>query len=213
MHIPDGLLDPKTLIGSAALAAAGVSYATWRVRRDLDSREVPRVAVLTAFIFAAQMVNFPIPGGTSGHLMGGALAAVLFGPWVSMVVMTTVVAVQALVFQDGGIAALGANLLNMAVIGPLVGYGVYRLLKGLWSSRAGWLAAVFLSGLVSVVAGAAGAALMLALSGVIPLAVGLPAMGLWHLMIGVGEGIITAAVAAYVTAERPELQPEVRHHD
>src|SRR5690606_16973116 len=121
MHVPDGLLDLKTLVGSAAAAAAGVSYASWRVRRELDSREVPRVAVLTAFILAAQMVNFPMPGGTSGHLMGGALAAVLFGPWVSVVVTTTVVAIQALVFQDGGIAALGANLLNMAVIGPLVG--------------------------------------------------------------------------------------------
>ncbi|MFO7274404.1 MAG: energy-coupling factor ABC transporter permease [Bacillota bacterium] len=213
MHVPDGLLDLKTLVGSAAAAAAGVSYASWRVRRELDSREVPRVAVLTAFIFAAQMVNFPIPGGTSGHLMGGALAAVLFGPWVSVVVMTTVVAIQALVFQDGGIAALGANLLNMAVIGPLVGYGTYRLLKGLWGSRAGWLTAVFLSGLTSVVAGAVAVALQLALSGVIPLAVGLPAMGLWHVMIGVGEGIITAAVAAYVAAERPQLQAGVRGHD
>lgn len=211
MHIPDGLLDAKTLIGSAAVAVPAIAYASWRVRRDLDSRQVPRVAVLTAFIFAAQMVNFPVPGGTSGHLMGGALAAVLFGPWVSTVVMTTVVTVQALVFQDGGIAALGANLLNMAVIGPLVGYGVYRLLKALWRNRMGWLTAVFLSGLVSVLTGAVSAALMLALSGVIPLAVGLPAMGLWHALIGIGEGIITTAVATYVTAERPQLQAGVRH--
>lgn len=213
MHIPDGLLDPKTLIGTAALSAAGVAYAARQVRRQLDSRQVPRVAVLTAFVFAAQMVNFPIPGGTSGHLMGGALVSVAFGPWVSTVVMSTVVAIQALLFQDGGITALGANLLNMALLGPLVGYGVYRSLKFLWHSRLGWLTAVFLSGWLSVVVAAVAAAVEMALSGTIPLRVGLPAMGFWHLFIGLGEGAITAAAAAYLAAERPELHMGVKAHD
>lgn len=210
MHIPDGLLDAKTLIGTATLAAAGVTYASRQVRHQLDSRHVPRVAVLTAFVFAAQMVNFPIIGGTSGHLLGGALVAILFGPWVSTVVMTTVVAIQALLFQDGGITALGANLLNMALIGPLVGYASYQALRRPWASRAGWLAAAFLSGLLSVLAAAAAGAAELALSGIIPLSVGLPAMGTWHLFIGVGEGAITAAVAAYLAAERPELMAGVK---
>jgi len=213
MHIPDGLLDPKTLVGTAALAAAGVAYASHKVRHELDSRQVPRVAVLTAFVFAAQMLNFPVPGGTSGHLMGGALVSVVFGPWVSTVVMTTVVAIQALLFQDGGVAALGANLFNMAILGPWVGYGVYRGLKFLWHSRPGWLVAVFLSGWLSVVAAALMGAVELALSGAIPLAVGLPAMGFWHLLIGIGEGAITAAVAAYLAAERPSLQMEAKGHD
>lgn len=213
MHIPDGLLDPKTLVGTAAIAAAGVAYAARRVRQDLDSRHLPRVAVLTAFIFAAQMLNFPIFGGTSGHLMGGALASVLFGPWVSVVVMTTVVAVQALAFQDGGIAALGANLVNMALVSPLVGYAVYRALGALHRSRAGWLAAVFLSGMLSVVAAALFGAVELALSGVAPLPAAAALLGFWHLFIGVGEGVITAAVAAYVTARRPELQQGVVVHE
>lgn len=213
MHIPDGLLDPKTLVGTAAVAAVGVAYASRKVRQELDSRQLPRVAVLTAFIFAAQMLNFPIINGTSGHLMGGALASVLFGPWVSVVVMTTVVAIQALAFQDGGIAALGANLFNMALIGPLVGYGVYRALRALHGSRAGWLAAVFLSGMLSVVAAALFGALELALSGVVSFSVAAPAMGFWHLFIGVGEGVITAAVAAYIMAQRPELQRGAAVHE
>lgn len=208
MHVPDGLLDAKTWIGSAALAAAGVSYAARQVRQQLDNRQVPRVAVLTAFIFAAQMVNFPIIGGTSGHLLGGALVAILFGPWVATVVMTTVVTIQALLFQDGGITALGVNLLNMALIAPLIAHLCYQALKGLRFSRAGWLTTVFLSAMLSVLAAALACALELGLSGIIPLRVGLPAMAVWHLFIGLGEGAITAAVVAYLTGARPELMKE-----
>ncbi|HYG57541.1 MAG TPA: energy-coupling factor ABC transporter permease [Symbiobacteriaceae bacterium] len=205
MHIPDGLLNAKVIIGSAAVAAVGIGYAARQVRRDLDARHVPRVAALAAFVFATQMVNFPIAGGTSGHLMGGALAAVAFGPWVGTMVLTTVVTLQALLFQDGGVAALGANLLNMALVGPLTAYGCYRAVRHLWPTRAGWWAAVFLSGLLSVLATALAGALELGLAGVIPLRVGLPAIALWHLFIGLGEGAITAGVVSYLASERPEL--------
>lgn len=205
MHIPDGLLDAKTWIGAAVLAGAGVTLATRQVQRQLDTRQVPRIAVTTAFIFAAQMINFPIVGGTSGHLMGGALAAIAFGPSVATVMMTAVFTIQALLFQDGGITALGANLLNMALISPFVAYGCHWLLTRL---RFPWAASAFVAGLLSVLVASAVAAVQLATSGVIPLSVGLPATLFWHLFIGLGEGAITAAVLSYLKAGQSEILKE-----
>lgn len=199
MHIPDGVLDLKTLAGAAALSATAVGFAVRRTRSELGERQIPALGVLAAFIFAAQMVNFPIPGGTSGHLSGAALAAILLGPWQATIVLTTVLAVQCLFFQDGGITALGANVLNMAVIEAITGYVLYRLAVTLVPSKSGRLAGAFLASWAAVVAGALAAAAELAISGTLPWGIALPAMGYWHLFIGLGEGLITTLVVAYAT--------------
>jgi cobalt/nickel transport system permease protein len=212
VHIPDGFLDTKTWVGAAALGTVAVGYAVRRTQEELGERQIPTLGVLAAFIFAAQMVNFPIVGGTSGHLLGAVLAAVLLGPWSATLVLTTVLAVQALFFQDGGLTALGANVLNMAVVGVFAGYGVYRTLDALLPGRPGRLTAVFLAAWVSVVASAVVAAAELAASHTLPLGVALPAMLYWHVFIGLGEGVITTAVVAYLTrtAAFPALSPECR---
>lgn len=197
MHIPDGFLDTRTWVGASAVATAAVAYALRRTRDTLGERQVPTLGVLAAFIFAAQMVNFPIVGGTSGHLIGGVLAAILVGPSAAMVVMTTVLAVQALFFQDGGITALGANILNMGVLAVLAGFTTYRLLSTLFPGRRGRLAATFAAAWLSVMVSALAAALELALSRTVPLAVVLPAVLYWHTLIGLGEAVITSAVVAY----------------
>ncbi len=211
MHIPDGFLNTGTSVAAWVASAGGVGYAVRRVGRELGERQVPLMGVTAAFIFAAQMLNFTVAGGTSGHLLGGALAAILLGPWAAMLVLTSVLAVQALLFQDGGLLALGANVLNMAVVGVLVGWLVYTGLKRLlgqqtWSTIVAGFAAAWLS----VVIAALLAAVELAVSGASPWGVVLPAMGLVHMLIGVGEGLITVAVLAFLRATRPDLL-ELRH--
>jgi cobalt/nickel transport system permease protein len=152
------------------------------------------------------MLNFTVVGGTSGHLLGGALAAILVGPWAGVLVLTSVLAVQALLFQDGGLLALGANVLNMAVLGVLIAWAVYAGMKRLsrgraWGTAAGGFAAAWLSVFLSSLVAAA----ELALSGAAPWAVVVPAMGAVHALIGVGEGLITVAVLAFLRAVRPDL--------
>lgn len=205
MHIPDGFLDTKTWVTTAALSTVAVGYAVRKTRDELGERQIPTLGVLAAFIFAAQMVNFPIVGGTSGHLLGAVLAAVLLGPWSASVVLTTVLAVQALFFQDGGITALGANVFNMGVVGVAVGYGVYRLVHAIVPSRTGKLAATFVAAWVSVVAASFAASVELAASGVLPFHVVVTAMTSWHVIIGLGEGVITTAVVAYFAEKLPSL--------
>jgi cobalt/nickel transport system permease protein len=188
------------------IAVVGVALAIWRSRQTLGQRQVPLMGVLAAFIFAAQMLNFTVAGGTSGHLIGGALAVVLLGPWAAILTMTTVVAVQALLFQDGGLLVLGANITNMAIVSSLVAYAVYRgvqLLAG--ERRWGVFVGGFVSAWVSVVISAVATAVQLAFSGTSPIGLGLPAMVLVHMLIGIGEGLITAAALGLVTAVRPDL--------
>lgn len=211
MHIPDGFLNTGTSIAAWAVSAGGVGYAARRAGRELGERQVPLMGVTAAFIFAAQMLNFTVAGGTSGHLLGGALAAILLGPWGAMLVLTSVLAVQALLFQDGGLLALGANILNMAVIGVLVGWLVYNGLKRLLGQRT-WATMVsgFAAAWFSVVIAALAASAELAISGTSPWGVVLPAMGVVHMLIGVGEGLITVAVLAFLRAARPDLL-ELRH--
>jgi cobalt/nickel transport system permease protein len=183
-----------------------VSYAVRRVRQELDERQVPLLGVTAAFIFAAQMMNFTVIGGTSGHLLGGALAAILLGPWAGMLVLTSVLTIQALLFQDGGLLALGANVFNMAIVGVLCARVVYAGLRRLmgrktWATMVGGFAAAWLSVVIaSLVAGAE-----LAISGASPWGVVLPAMGAVHALIGIGEGLITVAVLAFLRATRPDL--------
>jgi cobalt/nickel transport system permease protein len=206
MHIPDGFLNLLVAGTSWAMSAIVLGYAVRRTNRQLGEKQVPLMGVMAAFIFAAQMLNFPVAGGTSGHLIGGALASILLGPWAGMLVMTSVVAIQALIFQDGGLIALGANILNMAVIASLVGYYVYVGTQRVLTNRA-WasLASGFLAAWCSVFLAAIATALELALAGTSPAQIALPAMGSVHALIGVGEGLITVAALAFITTTRRDL--------
>ncbi|MEW6447682.1 MAG: energy-coupling factor ABC transporter permease [Bacillota bacterium] len=203
MHIPDGFLDPKTWIGCSMVTAGVLAVAVKRSKEKLAEKQVPLIGVMAAFIFAAQMINFPVIGGTSGHLIGGVLAAVLFGPFSASVIMTVILLIQCFLFNDGGVTALGANILNMGIIAPFLGYAAYNLLRGL-----GNVAASFVAGWVSVLAASAACAVELALSGTSPLAVVLPAMLFWHFFIGIGEGVITAAVVGYLARVKSGLLTE-----
>jgi cobalt/nickel transport system permease protein len=206
MHIPDGFVNTGTSVVTWVASAGGLSYAVRRVNQELGERQVPLMGVSAAFIFAAQMLNFTVAGGTSGHLLGGALVSILLGPWAGMLVMTSVLAVQALLFQDGGLLALGPNVFNMAIVGVLVGWLTYEGLRRLFGNRAwGQMAAGFAAGWLSVFVASIVAAVELALSGTSPLGVVLPAMGAVHALIGIGEGLITVAVLVFLRAARPDL--------
>ncbi len=208
MHIPDGFLSLPVALLCWGLAIAAIALAVRHTRRTLGERQVPLMGVMAAFIFAAQMLNFTVAGGTSGHLIGGALAAILLGPWAATLVMTAVVGMQALFFQDGGLITMGANLLNMAIIAPWVGYAVWTVVRRLGGARR-WSVALagFAGGWLSVELAAILCALQLALSGTSPLSVALPAMGFVHALIGTGEGLITAAVLLFVQTAEGDLIP------
>lgn len=200
MHIPDGFLSlPVTLI-CWLLSAVAIGYAVRQTNAQLQERQVPLMGVLAAFIFAGQMINFQVAGGTSGHLLGGALATILLGPWAAMLIMTAVVSVQALFFQDGGLIALGANLLFMAVIAPLVSHAVYQAFRRLHQ----WVAAG-LAAWASVVIAATGVAIALALSKTVAMGIVLPAMASVHALIGIGEALITVGALAFIAATRADL--------
>ncbi len=206
MHIPDGFLSVVVSIIFWVLSIAVIAVALRRVSRDLGEREVPVMGVVAAAIFAGQMLNFTVAGGTSGHLLGAALATILLGPWAAVLTMTAVVSVQALIFQDGGLLALGANIFNMAVIGVFVSYAVHRAFQRISSAPrvnifAGGFAAAWLSILIASLA----AALQLALSGTSPANIAVPAMAAIHALIGVGEGLITVGALAFIYAARRDL--------
>ncbi len=206
MHIPDGFLSVAVSIALWALAILIVGYALRRVGKDLDERKVPMMGVLAACIFAGQMLNFTVAGGTSGHLMGAAIATILLGPWASIVVLTCVVSIQALIFQDGGLLALGSNIFNMAVVGTAVSYMAYRTIRRIAGDRAwGILGGGFTAGWLSMVVAALGVALQLAASGSSRANIAIPAMGGVHALIGIGEGLITAGALAFVYASRRDL--------
>ena len=206
LHIPDGFVSaPVAAVGWVA-AAGLIAFAARKADRNLEERAIPLMGVSAAFIFAAQMVNFPVAGGTSGHLLGGALAAILLGPWAAIIVMTAVVALQALLFQDGGLAALGVNTLNMAVLTVLVSWAVYRGLSPLARLHPLLPAvAAFAAAWLSVQAAATATALQLAVSGTSSLEVALPALVGVHALIGIGEGAITLGALALVRTARPDL--------
>ena len=208
MHIPDGFLStPVALVGWAVMAVT-VVIAARQAERRMSERAVPLMGVMAAFIFAAQMMNFPVAGGTSGHLLGGALAAALLGPWAGIIVMTSVIGLQALVFQDGGLVALGTNVVNMGITTALIGYLVLRLLAPLTRSSGGLIGAAFVAAWLSVVVSSALCAVELAISGASPLNVALPAMVGVHIFIGIGEGLITAAALSFIRVTNPTLLPQ-----
>ncbi len=205
-HIPDGFLSAPVIVGTAAVSAGSLAFAVRRSRRTLEEREAPILGAATAFVFAAQMLNFPLGAGTSAHLLGGVLVAALVGPWSGMLVLFAVLLVQALLFQDGGIAALGANTLNVAVIGVGVGFVLYRWGLGLTGdgARRRMLAAAVAAFASTTLVGIV-VAVELALSDTVPLVPALAAVGGGHVLVGIGEGVLTGAILALVTRSRPEL--------
>ena len=206
MHIPDGFLDGSVATAAAVPAVAAVGYGVRRAGRTLDDRKVPLLGVTAAFIFAVQMLNFPVAGGTSGHLLGGALAAVLLGPWLACIVMAVVITGQAFIFADGGVTALGANVLNMGVVGAL-GIGLVMTLarRVLPRTRGVFLSVAAVGAWTSVMAGALLCSVELGVSGTVPLSTVLPAMLGVHALIGIGEAVITVAALSAVMTTRPDL--------
>jgi len=208
MHVPDGFLDATTSIATAGVAAAGVAVALRGARRELDERTAPMAGLVAAFVFAAQMLNFPVGAGTSGHLLGGALAAVLVGPFTGVLCVSVVLIVQALLFADGGITALGTNVTLMSLVAVAGGWLVFRaLVQVLPKSIAVVPPAAAIAAFVSVPVTAAAFTLLYAVGGVapIPLDALLTAMLGWHTLIGLGEAAITGLTVASIVAVRPDL--------
>jgi len=214
LHIPVDVIDGPTSLVFALLAAVAVGACVLMARKHLDERLVPLAGLATAFIFAAQMLNFPVAAGVSGHLLGGALAAALLGPWLGALCVTVVIVIQALLFADGAVTALGLNVVNMAVITAFTGYGVILLaLKVLPRTRFGLGAAVFAAALVSVVAASAGFVLQFWLGGEeVGQSFGTMAAAILgtHVLVGIGEGVITAGAVTAVAAARPDLVHALR---
>jgi cobalt/nickel transport system permease protein len=205
MHIPDGFLSTPVWVATGAVSAGAVALSVSRVGRSLEDKQVPLLGVVGAFIFAAQMVNFPIASGTSGHLGGAVLAMLLLGPWAAGLIMTAILVVQALLFQDGGITALGANVLNIGLLGSWLGFVVFQALRRLLPGTRGTLIASFMTAWLMTVLASTLAAVELALSGTVPLRLVLPAMAGIHALIGIGEGLITAAALAFLLRVRRDL--------
>ena len=208
MHVPDGFLDLPTSVATGAVAAAGVGLALRGARRELDDRTAPMAGLVATFVFAAQMLNFPVGAGTSGHLLGGALAAILAGPWTGVLVLSVVLLVQSLLFADGGITALGTNITLMGLAGVATGWLVFRGLQAVLPKRLGLVpvlaavagyAAVPVTALVFVALYAVGGQAPISLDTLTAAMVG------WHAVIGVGEAAITGLVVGSVVAVRPDL--------
>jgi cobalt/nickel transport system permease protein len=207
LHIPDGFLSLPVSLVCWVIAIAFVAVALNRVNLEYQERTVPLMGVCAAFIFAAQMINFPIPGGTSGHLLGGTLAGVLLGPWAGSLVMTVVFIVQSVLFQDGGLTVLGANVLDMGLIGTFGGYYLYKAIRSTvgYNSWTGMAAGTAIAAWTSVFVAAIVCAFQLAWSGTVPLAVALVTMAGWHALIGIGEALITLLAVSSVWRARPDL--------
>lgn len=206
LHIPDGFLTILVSILLWIISVLVIAIALRKVNQDIEESKVPLMGVLAAVIFAGQMLNFTVVGGTSGHLMGAAIATILLGPWAAVLVMTSVVSIQALIFQDGGLLVLGANIFNMALIGVAVSYFVYGTIRGLAGNRRwGIFAGGFAAAWFSIMAAALATALELALSGTSPANIAVPAMAGIHALIGIGEGLITIGALGLVYAVRPNL--------
>ena len=206
--MPDGFMDAPASIGAGVVAAVGVGICLRGARRQLDERAAPLAGLAAAFIFAVQMLNFPVAAGTSGHLLGGALAAILIGPYAGALAVTTVLIVQALLFADGGLTALGFNIINMAFVTALVGWFAFRGLARLRSRSRTWIAvAAGLAAFFSVPAAAIAFTLEYAVGGTATFSVGqvFASMVGVHALIGIGEGIITALTVGAVLATRPDL--------
>jgi cobalt/nickel transport system permease protein len=205
MHVSDGFLDAKTAVATGTLAAIGLGVALRQTRTQLPPRRIPLLGLAAAFVFAAQMLNFPVMGGTSGHLIGGVLVAVLLGPSAATVVLASVLIVQCFIFADGGISALGANIFNMAIVSPISGYGIYRLVRRMVTGQRGLILGAAFAGWCATVLAAVSCAGQLALAGVVSWTTVFPAMANIHILIGIGEGLMTGLIVVAIARVRPEL--------
>ena len=208
MHVPDGFLDVPTSLGTAGVAAAGVGLALRGARRELDDRTAPLAGLVAAFVFAAQMLKFPVGAGTSGHLLGGALAAVLVGPWTATLSMAVVLLVQSLLFADGGLTALGTNITLMGIVGVWTGWLVFRGAQRVLPKRVSMVVpAAAVAALVSVPAAALAFTGLYAVGGQVPIPLVPLATTMlgWHTLIGLGEAVITGLAVSTVVAVRPDL--------
>jgi cobalt/nickel transport system permease protein len=206
MHIPDGFVSAPVNAAGYLVSAGVVSLAVRRANTSLEEHQVPLLGVTAAFIFAAQMVNFPVAAGTSGHVLGALLAALLLGPLNACLVMAVVLGMQCLLFADGGLTALGTNVFNMGIVGGMFAYLVFAAIRSVTPGTLWWF--LFAAGVASwssVVAGSAACALELALSGTVPVTVALPAMLGVHAFIGIGEAVVTVTTLSAVIAARPDL--------
>jgi cobalt/nickel transport system permease protein len=206
MHIPDGFLSHGLNAATFVVSFGACAYGVKKVNRNFGEKEVPLMGVTAAFIFAAQMLNFPIAGGTSGHFLGAVFSSVLLGPWASLIIMTIVLIVQCLGFADGGLSAIGSNIFNMGILGSLGGYSIFFILYNLFQkSRKAFFFAIAVASWLSIVMGASAAAIELAISGTSPFKVTLPAMVGIHAIIGLGEATITTAAVSLILKTRPDL--------
>lgn len=208
MHIPDGFIDIPTSLAFAGLSATGVALSLKGAKSSLDEKTAPLAGLTATFIFAVQMLNFPVAAGTSGHLLGGALAAVLVGPWAASLALTVVLLMQGLLFADGGLTALGLNIFNMSFLGVWVGYAIFVMVKKILPKKKSSVSvAAFLAGLISVPCAAAGFVLQFAIGGTATFSITqvFTAMLGTHILIGIGEGIITALAVGAVMASRSDL--------
>ena len=203
LHIPDGFLTIVVSLIFWLITIIMVAISVYKTNRSLGEKQVPIMGVMAAFIFAAQMLNFPIAGGTSGHFLGGALAAIVLGPWAGILVMTSVVGIQALLFQDGGLLVMGANIFNMGILTAVIGYGLYRLV--IHQKKAVRLVIAGAGAWIATMAAALVTSLQLWLSGTTRLEIVLPAMLGVHALIGLGEALITVAALTYIEQTRPDI--------
>lgn len=203
LHIPDGFLSLIISLVFWLLTVVMVALAISKTNKSLGERQIPLMGIMAAFIFAAQMLNFPVAGGTSGHFLGGALAAIVLGPWAGILVMTAVVGVQGLLFQDGGLLVMGANIFNMGILTAVIGFGLYRTVVD--RKRGTRLASVGIAAWLATIAAALVTSLQLWLSGTSRLEVVIPAMLGVHALIGIGEAVITVAALAFLEQTRPDL--------
>uniref|UniRef100_A0A7C4U830 Cobalamin biosynthesis protein CbiM n=1 Tax=candidate division WOR-3 bacterium TaxID=2052148 RepID=A0A7C4U830_UNCW3 len=206
MHIPDGFLETKVWAAFDVISAGFVGFSLKIISKKIDAeKRIPMIGVISAFTFAAQMLNFPVAGGTSGHFMGSTLAAILLGPFTSTIIMTVVLIVQSLVFQDGGILALGANIFNMGIVGAFVGWFFYKIITNLFKGKNGVLLGSFIGAWFAIVIASASCAIQLGISNTVPLKVSLISMVSVHALIGIGEGIITLLVLLFIMRTRKDL--------
>jgi cobalt/nickel transport system permease protein len=208
MHIPDGFINGGTSLAGGGLAAGGLALSVKQAGRTLDERQIPMAGLAASFVFAVQMLNFPVASGTSGHLLGGVLAAVLVGPWAGAICVSVVLFVQALLFADGGLSAIGLNVINMAFVGAFAGYGIFLIIRRVLPDRKG--SVVVASGVAAALApvlAACAFTLEYSIGGNGGASVGKVAAAMIgvHVLIGIGEGVITAMTISAVLASRPDL--------
>ena len=213
MHIPDGLLDPVTTVVLWIVTIAVMIFGFRKIRNSFEDEDseklIPYIGVLAATIFAFQFVNYPVPGGTSGHLVGGTLVGVILGPWAAVVVIFMILIVQSL-FGDGGITAIGANTFNMGIIGGIVGFYIVKLImmglnKTNMAKEKKVTIATAIGSYIAIVLAAFMAGIEIGIGGAIPMAIAIPAMVFWHLIIGIGEAIISAFIVYFIYKVKPEL--------